>query len=199
MQKINQISPHPSTEGEYMDLGIKWLLDHHKAKEGIRHQMVNDLDIQVSDKVLDLGCGVGLWSFMMADKVGNEGKVTGLDFNDDFVDYAVIILQNKAQYKEIVDFVKGDFLSVPFEDNSFDISFCGNCFAYVTEYQKFIEEQKRVVKKGGRIAIKDFQGSVLVIHPINPLLTLKVMTATAQSLENNPPNPSFDNFSAQKL
>ncbi len=62
-----------------------------------------------------------------------------------------------------------------------------------------MEEQKRVTRKGGRIAVKDFQGSVLVVHPIEPLLTLKVVTAAAQALKDNPPNPPFDNFSGQKL
>ncbi|MCG9478683.1 MAG: hypothetical protein K9H14_00560 [Actinomycetia bacterium] len=41
----------------------------------------------------------------------------------------------------------------------------------------------------------------MAIHPIEPLLTLKVITAAAQGLKGTPPppDPPFDNFSGQKL
>ena len=54
--------------GEYVNLGIKWLLDHHRAKEQERRQMVDDLNLKPGDIVLDLGCGPGLWTSLLAEK-----------------------------------------------------------------------------------------------------------------------------------
>ena len=184
--------------GEYVNLGIKWLLDHHRVKEQERRRMVDDLNLKQGDIVLDLGCGPGLWTSLLAEKVKPNGRIVGFDSDADFISYASENL-SKDQSEVSIEFHKGDFRSVPFEDESFDLVFFGNCFAYVTDHQKVLEEQKRVTKRGGRIAVKDFQGSVLVFHPIEPLLTLKVVVAAAQALKEKPPNPSFDNFSGQKL
>ena len=191
------MSEYINKRGEYVNFGLQWLFDHHKAKEIQRCKMVDDLSIKSGDIVLDLGCGPGLWSALLAEKIKPNGRVIGLDGDVDFISYASETLE--GQLKEIIEFHQGDFYSVPFEDESFDFVFFGNCFAYVTEHQKVLEEQKRVVKKGGRIAVKDFEGSTLVLNPIEPLLTLKVLTAAAQGLKDNPPNPPFDNFSGRKL
>ncbi len=190
-------SQHINKRGEYVNWGIKWLIDHYIAKKQKRRQMVNNLNLKPGDIVLDLGCGPGLWTSLLAEKVKPTGRIVGLDSDTDFIRYAS---ENIAdQYEEIIEFHEGDFRSVPFEDDSFDLVLFGNCFAYVIDYQKVLEEQKRVTRKGGRITVKDFEGSVLVVHPIEPLLTLKVITAAAQALKENPPNPPFDNFSGQKL
>jgi ubiquinone/menaquinone biosynthesis C-methylase UbiE len=183
--------------GEYVNFGIQWLLDHHRAKEQQRRGMVDDLNLKSGDIILDLGCGPGLWTSLLAEKVKPVGRIVGLDIDADFISYASENLTD--QYEEIIEFHEGDFRSVPFEDESFDLVLFGNCFAYVTDHQKVLEEQKRVTRKGGRIAVKDFEGSVLVVHPMEPLLTLKVVTAAAQALKDDPPNPPFDNFSGQKL
>jgi ubiquinone/menaquinone biosynthesis C-methylase UbiE len=179
-------------------LGIPWLLDHHIAKEEQRHKMVEDLNLKSGEIVLDLGCGPGLWTHMLAEKVKPDGRIIGLDSNRAFLNYA---LKNnkKGQFKKIVEFHEGNFYSLPFEKETFDLVLFGNCISYVKEYQKVLKEQKRVTKKGGRIAVRDFEGSVLVIHPIEPLLTMKVLTAAAQALKDNPPDPFFDNFPGQKL
>lgn len=190
-------SQHINKRGEYVNFGLQWLLDHHRAKEQQRRGMVHDLNLKSGDIVLDLGCGPGLWTSLLAEKVKPDGRIVGLDIDGDFISYAS---ENPAdQYEEIIEFHEGDFRSVPFEDESFDVVLSGNCFAYVTDHQKVLEEQKRVTRKGGRIAVKDFEGSVLVVHPIEPLLTLKVVTAAAQALKDNAPNPPFDNFAGQKL
>jgi len=191
-------SQHINRRGEYVNWGIKWLLDHHTAKEQERRRMVDDLNLKPGDIVLDLGCGPGLWTSLLAEKVKLNGRIVGLDSDADFISYASEKLAID-QSEGIIEFHEGDFRSVPFEDESFDLVLFGNCFAYVTDHQKVLEEQKRVTRKGGRIAVKDFQGSVLVVNPIEPLLTLKVVTAAAQALKENPSNPPFDNFSGQKL
>jgi ubiquinone/menaquinone biosynthesis C-methylase UbiE len=153
-------SPHINKRGEYVNLGIQWFLDHHRAKEQQRRGMVDDLNLKSGDIVLDLGCGPGLWTSLLAEKVKPDGRIVGLDSDTDFIRYASENLV-KEQSEGIIEFHEGDFHSVPFEDESFDLVFFGNCFAYVTDHQKVLEEQKRVTRKGGRIAVKDFEGSVL--------------------------------------
>ncbi|MBI2170798.1 MAG: methyltransferase domain-containing protein [Chloroflexi bacterium] len=177
---------------------LNWLLDHHKAKESERRQMVEDLGLKPGDRVLDLGCGPGLWTPMFARMVGQSGKVIGVDFDEALIDYARNKLENK-RFAGVLEFQVGDFYDIPFADNTFDLVFFGNCLAYVTDQPRVLAELKRVTRQGGRVVVKDFDGAVLVVHPIDPVLSAKVLAATAQGLRERPPQAYFDNYVGRKL
>ncbi len=127
-----------------------------------------------------------------------NGRVVGLDFSPDLINYAVENLE-KDPLSNIIEFRKDDFHDASFDNDTFDLVFFSNCFAYVTDYFKIIEEMKRVTKNGGRIAGKDFDGGLFIVHPIEPQLSLKILTAAALALKENPLEPPFDNFTGRKL
>ncbi len=177
---------------------VEWLLDHHKTKLQERRQTVDDLNLKPGDAVLDLGCGPGLWTHLLAEKVKPNGRVVGVDFSPDLINYAVENLK-KDPLKNIIEFRKENFYDLSFKENTFDLVFFGNCFAYITDYFKILEEMKRVTKKGGRTAAKDFDGALFIVHPIEPQLPLKILAAVAQALKENPLAPLFDNFIGRKM
>ncbi|NES05995.1 MAG: hypothetical protein F6K22_26235 [Okeania sp. SIO2F4] len=47
------MSQDVNKRGEYVNWGLKWLIDHHKAKELHRSQMVDDLNISPGHSILD--------------------------------------------------------------------------------------------------------------------------------------------------
>lgn len=185
-------------EKELEFINIDWLVDHHIAKEQERRQMVSDFNLKPADVVLDLGCGPGLWALMLADEVKPNGEVIGIDSSSALIKYAINNLE-KEPLKDIIEFMEANFHDIPFEDNAFDVIFFGNCFAYVMDPSKVLDEQKRVTKKGGRIIAKDFDGAIIIFHPIEPQLSFKVMAATAKGLRENPSDPPFDNYVGRKL
>ena len=72
---------------------------------------------------------------MLADEVKPKGKVIGIDFSTAIIDYVNNNPENEP-LKDMIEFKGGDFYDIPFEDNTFDAVFFGNCFAYVTESSK---------------------------------------------------------------
>jgi hypothetical protein len=52
---------------------------------------------------------------------------------------------------------------------------------YLTDLKKkkLINEQKRVVKKSGRITSKEYDGETIILYPIPPELWLKLKNAIA--------------------
>jgi SAM-dependent methyltransferase len=179
-------------------INIAWLIDHHITKENERRQMVADFDLKPGSFVLDLGCGPGLWSPMLADEVKPNGKVIGIDFSPDLIDYANNNLENEP-LKDMIEFKVGDFYDIPFEDNTFDTVFFGNCFAYVNDSSKTLNEQKRVTKNGGKVIAKDFDGAVIIFNPIEPDLSGRILAATAKGLKENQSNPPFNNYAGRKM
>jgi ubiquinone/menaquinone biosynthesis C-methylase UbiE len=191
---MKNMSEEKSEKLELIDL--EWLLDHHKSKEQERIQMVESFNIKPGDIVLDLGCGPGLWTSALAEKVKPNGKVIGVDSTPELLNFAIKNLE-KDPLKHLIEFKKSDFHEIPFRSDMFDFIFFGNCFAYVEDHFKVIEEMKRAAKPGGRVAAKDFDGGLFIVHPIDPCLTLRVLSASAQSLKEKPIEPKFDNFTGR--
>jgi ubiquinone/menaquinone biosynthesis C-methylase UbiE len=190
------MSENKSEELELIDL--EWLLDHHKSKEQERIQMVESFNLKPGDIVLDLGCGPGLWTTLMAEKVKPNGKVIGIDKAPELLNFAIKNLE-KDPLRHLIEFRKSDFHDTPFRNDIFDFIFFGNCFAYVTDHFKVIEEMKRIAKPGGRVAAKDFDGGVFIVHPIDPDLTFRILTAAAKGLKEKPIEPKFDNFTGRQM
>lgn len=180
---------------------IGWLLDHHKTKESDRQKMIADLTLNPGDHILDLGCGPGLWTESFMKEVAPEGRVTGIDIDPDYIQYAKTY-NHTSQYSDKITFEVGNFHEIPYPNHTFDMVFCGNFFQFVEEPEKLLEEIKRVTKKGGRISEKSFDGSALIFHPMDSVLIHRVLTATAHSLAENPVCPPFncyfDNYIGRK-
>lgn len=189
-------SVDPAGSMEFIDL--QWLLDHHEAKAKYRREMVDALSLRPGDIVLDVGCGPGLWSELIAEKVWPTGRVVGLDLSAQLIRYARR-RQTESRYRDIMEFHEGSFYDLPFPDNSFSAVFFGNCFSYVTDPERVLAEQKRVTCSGGKIAVKDFDGGFILFHPVDHELSCRVLGAAARRLKKYPLNPAFDNYVGRKL
>ena len=103
--------------------------------------------------VLDLGSGAGNDCFVASTLVGEEGKVTGIDFTDAMLEKANKNLE-KSGFKNIA-FIKGDIENMPLQDNTNDVVISNCVLNLVPDKEKAFSEIRRVLKPGGHFCISD--------------------------------------------
>ncbi len=109
--------------------------------------------INKGDHVLDLGSGAGNDCFVARTLVGEEGKVTGIDFTDAMLEKANKNLE-KTGFKNI-EFIKGDIEKMPLPDSTFDIAISNCVLNLVPDKSKAFAEIYRILKHGGHFCISD--------------------------------------------
>ena len=108
--------------------------------------------IPANGKVLEVAPGPGYFCIELA-KLGNY-QITGLDISKSFVEIA---RKNAAEAGLKIDFREGNASAMPFEDNTFDFTFCQAAFKNFSEPVKAITEMHRVLRPGGISVIADLR------------------------------------------
>ncbi|MFH0929138.1 MAG: arsenite methyltransferase [Candidatus Aenigmatarchaeota archaeon] len=109
--------------------------------------------LKEGDTVLDLGSGAGLDCFLAAKKVGNSGRVIGVDMTEEMINKA---RGNAEKYGfSNVEFMLGEIENLPLEDLSVDV-IISNCVINLSPNKdKVFGEAYRVLRKGGRLFVSD--------------------------------------------
>lgn len=97
-------------------------------------------------KVLDLGCGPGLYTELMAEK---DHKVTGVDFSGSSIEYAKAEAKKKALE---IEYIQANYLELELEENSFDLViliFTDLGVLLPAEREKMIQFVHKILKPGG--------------------------------------------------
>ena len=97
------------------------------------------------ERVLDLGCGAGLDSLIAAERVGDDGRVVGVDFSADMLARAA------ATGAERVAWCRASAEELPLVDGSMDVALVNGIFNLNPGRARILAELARVVRPGGRV------------------------------------------------
>jgi arsenite methyltransferase len=128
-------------EASVLGVGCGAPLHHADAKEG--------------EIVVDLGSGAGIDVFLSANKVGEFGKVIGIDLTDEMLEKARRNAKENGYTN--VEFRKGDIEKrIPVDDNSADLVISNCVINLTTNKVDTFKEVHRILKQGqGRMIISD--------------------------------------------
>ena len=105
--------------------------------------------------LLDVAGGTGDIAFRFLNRLKGAGRVTVLDMTQSMLDEG----KKRAEAQKLADrleWVCGDAMALPFEDNSFDAYTISFGIRNVTRIEDAIAEAFRVLKPGGRFMVLEF-------------------------------------------
>lgn len=107
--------------------------------------------------VLEVGCGSGAYTLYVAEKVGHSGKVYALDVQEKMLGQ----LERKirrwgSRYPGNIEPLKASAYEIPLKDNSVDIVYFITVLQEIPDRQRALKEAKRVLKRGGIVAVTEF-------------------------------------------
>ena len=113
------------------------------------------LDLRGGERVLDMGCGSGFHSMLIADKL-TEGSVLAVDVSTEMLDR---LRKNAARrgLTDRVEVLQADGLDLPAPDASVDRAVSAAVWHHLRDPQRACDELARVLRPKGRAVVSDLE------------------------------------------
>jgi len=131
--------------------GLKWAEDQEKLDAMM--QSMADVAVAAAaarpgESVLDIGCGAGATALALADRVGPEGQVLGVDVSKPMLEVARIRAGERAN----VSFVEADAAATHFEAASVDLVFSKFGVMFFADPEAAFVNIHKALRPSGRLA-----------------------------------------------
>jgi arsenite methyltransferase len=111
------------------------------------------LELKPGEDVLDIGSGPGFLACEMAEAVGQDGSVRGIDPSHAML--SVARRRRPAPRSAPIELGPGQATELPFADGEFDVVTSTQVYEYVDDMPTALAEAHRVLRPGGRLLVLD--------------------------------------------
>jgi ubiquinone/menaquinone biosynthesis C-methylase UbiE len=157
--------PAPAFMGPLFDSKLRGIIQPYD-------KFIERSSIKKGMKVLEIGCGSGALTTVVAKTVRESGKVYALDIQSKMLEQLSRKLA-RPEYRDIknIELIKSSAYELPFDDNSLDLVYLVTVLPEIPDRQKALRQIQRVLKPGGILAVTE-----LLLDPDYPLksTTIKI-------------------------
>jgi SAM-dependent methyltransferase len=138
-----------------MDATSRW-----EATRRLRAWEREQLALDDGQRLLDVGCGLGEAALALAEDLGDDGEVVGVDVSAEMIRVA----RAKARTARCrVRFAVGDACALVEPDDAFDVVRSERMLQWLADPVAAVAEMARVMRPGGRISLIDTDWSTFAI------------------------------------
>ena len=166
-----------------------------KGHRPVGEQAIELMEIPTDARVLDLGCGSGWASRLMAKKA-QHGRVIGIDISDEMVQLSA---DTSKEFSNI-DFKVASAEALPFNDKEFTHVFSMESLYYYSNMLAALKEVYRVLDDGGRfVTVVDLYFENEPSHQWIPTLNVPVQLLSIPDYRNVFEEAGFVNVQDRRL
>lgn len=137
------------------------------VQDRIRHdkrRSYEHMNLSTGGSVIEVGCGPGTDTVSLAELVGPNGRVVGVDIDPGMIREA----NERARVggvQDTVNHIEADATSLPFDDDDFDAARSERLLQHLEDPATALREMVRVTREGGRIVVR---GAGLIDVQVEP-------------------------------
>ena len=137
---------------------------HAQKNIKLVERLFNRIDVSNINRVLEIGCGVGIVSAHLANRYNMN--VMGIDLDPEQI--AIAKMYNKEN--EHLKFIEADATKLPFGDHEFDMVLSIYVLHHMGNWEKPLEETNRVLKQNGYFIFYDLACSKFTARIFSPFV-----------------------------
>lgn len=158
------------------------LAAYHRAHADRLRDIVADLPLRPGDRALDMACGDGAYTLLLAERVGRRGRVLGVDIATAYLAVARRRAAASAWAGSIA-FQAGAIEGLPFADDTFDLVWCAQSLYSLPDPISTLHELRRITRPGGAVAILENDTLHHLVFPWPVELEMAVRRAQLRTLQ----------------
>lgn len=168
MAKARKLNPdgyvHARDAQEYQRLR-----DQAQMWEAATAEVLGRVGLKPGMSCLDIGSGPGAVMRLMADRVGADGLVTGIEIDPALG--AEALLELRAQGGARFELIQGDVLKLDRPAGApFDLSFCRLLLMHLRDPVAVLEKMVDWTKEGGVVVAQEFDFGAIAVEPPCPAM-----------------------------
>jgi SAM-dependent methyltransferase len=109
--------------------------------------------VQPGQRVLDVACGTGAVTRLLAERVGRSGRVVGLDVNA-----GMLAAARTAVANSLIEWLEGNAMDMPLPNAAFDAVVCQQGLQFFPDKPAALKEMRRVLVPGGQLVLTVWLG-----------------------------------------
>ena len=144
-----------------------------------RRRLVRRVKIAAPKDLLDLATGSGDVAFALARALPPASRIVGMDFCQPMLDQAIAKQTASSEHYSNVFFLRGDGLSLPCADESFDAVTISFGLRNMSDRHRALTEMRRVLRPGGHLHVLEFSQPYRWFRPIYYFYTKRILPSIA--------------------